>query len=559
MNMREIFNPDELYFVPLGGSEEFGANLNLYVCNGEFLAIDCGIAFADERHPGIDLLLPDPWLLEDNRDKLQGLIITHAHEDHIGAVAHLWNRFQCPIYTSKFTAAVLRKKFDQEGLEGVVIKTIDLEKPFQVGNEFSLTFIPVSHSVPDSCSVFIETSHGNVLHSGDWNLDPAPVIGRKTEEQTFRDLGKKGVIAYIGDSTNAEVAGYSGSEADIATGLANEFKKCKKKIAVTTFSSNVGRMISIARAAQEVGRSVALIGRSLHRMAGCAYECGLMDDIPDFLTEDDLAHIPDENIVLIVTGSQGEHRAALAKIARGEYRSVSFNKGDTVIFSARAIPGNDRNINTVKNNLSAAGVGIVTPKDTKNTIHVSGHPCRDEIAEMLQLVKPDCVIPVHGERLQLDAQSKLAHECQINQTVVPNNGSVIRLAPGKPEVVDHVETALLAVDLTRIIPVTHQSITARRKLQYSGAVHASIVLDDDLRILGKVKVDTIGLSCHRSDDCIVGELSQKIEHYIHNLDDDIPHDEKEIAEAVRIPLRRYVSDTLGLKPKTTVHVTCLEG
>jgi len=551
--MKDIFSPDEFYFVPLGGSEEFGANLNLYVCNGEYLAIDCGIGFADERYPGIDLLLPDPWLLEENKDKLNGIVITHAHEDHIGALAYLWDRFQCPIYTTKFTASVLRRKFEQEGIDGAKIIIVSLNEKTNVGT-FDLTFVPVSHSVPDSVSVFIETPHGNIMHSGDWNLDPAPVVGMKTEEKTFRALGDKNVLAYVGDSTNSQVDGYSGSEADVELGLEEEFKKCPKKIAVTTFSSNIGRVISIARAARDVGRSVVLIGRSLHRMVGCAHECGLMNDVPEFLTEDDIQHIPDENLVLIVTGSQGEHRAALAKIARGEYRSVSLNKGDTVIFSARAIPGNDRNINTVKNNLSAAGVRIVTPQSTDNTIHISGHPCRDEIAEMLGWVRPDTVIPVHGERMQLDAHSKLATECQIGHTLVPNNGSVIKLAPGKPEIIDHVETGLLAVDLTRIIPITHQSITARRKLQYSGTVHASLILDSNFNVLGDIKINTVGLSCDRNDDCMIEELR---DHILSVLDKTEEDDEERIAEEIRISLRRFVSNILGLKPKTTIHVTCL--
>lgn len=552
--MKDVFSEEEFYFVPLGGSEEFGANLNLYVCNGEYLAIDCGIGFADERYPGIDLLLPDPWLLEENKDKLNGIVITHAHEDHIGALAYLWDRFQCPIYTTKFTASVLRKKFEQEGVDDAKIIEVALNASIDVG-VFNLTFVPVSHSVPDSVSVFIDTPHGNILHSGDWNLDPSPVVGVKTQEQTFRALGDKNVLAYVGDSTNSQVDGYSGSEADVELGLAEEFKKCPKKIAVTTFSSNIGRVISIARAARDVGRSVVLIGRSLHRMVGCAYECGLMKDVPDFLTEDDIQHIPDENLVLIVTGSQGEHRAALAKIARGEYRSVSLNKGDTVIFSARAIPGNDRNINTVKNNLSAAGVRIVTPKSTDNIIHISGHPCRDEIAEMLGWVRPDTVIPVHGERMQLDAHSKLATECQIGHTLVPNNGSVIKLAPGKPEIIDHIETGLLAVDLARIIPITHQSITARRKLQYSGTVHASVILDSNFNVLGKIKIDTVGLSCKRNDDCMIEDLKHHISDVLDNSEEE---SEERIAEEVRISLRRYVSNILGLKPKTTVHVTCLD-
>lgn len=554
--MREIFKPDEFYFVPLGGSEEFGCNLNLYVCDDEYLAIDCGIGFADERMPGIDLLLPDPWLIEEARDKLKGMVITHAHEDHIGAVAYLWDRFECPIYATKFTAAVLRKKFEQEGVDNAKITIIEPGKTFKAGS-YEIVPVPVSHSVPDSCSLVIKTRHGHVLHSGDWNLDPAPIIGSKTEESAFRAIGDEGILAYVGDSTNSQVDGYSGKEEDVAKGMAAEFKDCKGMIAVTIFASNIGRLISILRAAQETGRSVALLGRSLHRMVGCAIDCGYMKDLPAFVTEDEIAHIPRENLVLVVTGSQGEHRAALARISRGDHRSVSLGKGDTVIFSSRAIPGNERTINTVKNNFSAAGVKIITPRDTKHIIHVSGHPCKEEILSMLQWTRPQCVIPVHGERLQLDAQAKLAASCQVQDVIVPNNGSVIRLAPARPAIVDHVETALLAVDQRRIIPATHQSITARRKLQYSGTVHASLVLDKKMKLLGDIKVDTVGLTCERHDDCILTDLKRYIKDILPEVIAETNHNEDDIAEAVRIPLRRYVSDMLGLTPKTTVHVTLI--
>ena len=555
--MSEVLEEKGLYFVPLGGSEQFGANLNLYVCDDEFLAVDCGIGFADERYPGIDLLLPDPWLLEENRDKLKGLVITHAHEDHFGAIPFLWERFECPIYTTVFTATVLRKKLEQEGVEGVPIHIIEPGTRFDVGC-FSLEMVSVSHSVPDSFSLYIETPYGNLFHSGDWNLDQHSPTGFKAEEKTYREVGEKGILAYIGDSTNAEHDGYAGSEAEVAKGLIEEFKACEGKIAVTIFSSNISRIISIARAAQEVGRSVGVIGRSLHRMIACAYECGMLDDIPPFLDEHEYVQLPDDNLVLIVTGSQGEHRAALAKIARGEYRSVSLGKGDTVIFSARAIPGNDRTISTVKNNLSAAGVRIITPSDTNNIIHVSGHPYRDEIEKMLEWVKPTCVIPVHGEHVQLNAQAELARKCDVDLVLQPVNGSVVKLAPDAPVIVDHVETALLAVDKARIIPATHQSIIARRKLQYSGTVHASVVIDQSLNLLGEVKIDTVGLSCQLTQDDLIEELRDKTTKIIDSLDEDIVFDEDEIAEKLRIELRSYVNQTLGLQPKTTVHVTQLD-
>ncbi len=555
--MREIFDPNEFYFVPLGGSEEFGCNLNLYVSDGKFLVVDCGIGFADERFPGIDLLLPDPRFLEDNRDDVVGIVITHAHEDHIGALPYLWQRLGAKIYCTEFTAAVLRRKFEQHGVRDAEIVIIDPHSSCTIEN-FDVKGIPVSHSVPGSVALEVSTRHGLVMHSGDWNLDPAPIVGERTKAEDFKAIGEKGVLAYVGDSTNSGVDGVSGSETDVARGLAAEFQGCKGKIAITVFASNIGRLVSIARAAEDVGRSVVVIGRSLHRMAACAYECGLMDNVAPFLSEDDLGQVPDDNIILVVTGSQGEYRAALARIARGDHPRASLHRGDTVFFSSRAIPGNERRINVVKNDLSAAGVNIITPNDTNNTIHVSGHPCKDEITEMIQWLRPGCVVPVHGERLQIDSHAALAEECQVNHICTPKNGSVIRLAPGEPTIIDHIETSNLAVDLKRIIPVTHQSITARRKLQYSGAVHASFVLDRNLELVGDVKITTVGLSCAIEDDCLKDELSAHIQSGLCKLEDDIVYDEDEVAEKIRISLRRFVSDLLGLRPKTTVHTTIID-
>ena len=407
------FDDDGFYFVPLGGSEQFGVNLNVYISQGQLLAVDCGIGFADERFPGIDLLLPDPQFLEDNQDALQGMIITHAHEDHIGAVAYLWQRFKCTLYAGRFTAEVLRKKLEERNLRDVPVHVIEPISDHQIG-AFKVQWLPVCHSVPDASSLVIEAACGSrVLHSGDWNLDPRPIVGNAVDPTHFKDAGDKGILAYIGDSTNSEVGGLSGSESDVEKGLEEEFKNYNGKIAVTVFSSNIARIISIARAAAKCDRQVGVIGRSLHRMIGCARDCGLMDGIPDFVSEEDLGYLPDDKTVMIVTGSQGEFRAALAKIARGDHPSVSLKRGDTVIFSARPIPGNEREINNVKNNLSAAGVRILTPRDTEHVIHVSGHPCQDEIAQMLQWVRPKVVIPVHGERVQLDAHAKFAKSCQV--------------------------------------------------------------------------------------------------------------------------------------------------
>lgn len=551
----DIFSEEALYFIPLGGSEQFGVNLNVYVSRGEMLAVDCGIGFADERFPGIDLLLPDPFFVEQNVDDLKGVIITHAHEDHIGAIAYMWDRLRCPIYASPFTAAVLRKKMEEQNHRKVPIETVEPGQTVQIGS-FKVQFVAVSHSVPDTCSLIIEAPDGRVVHSGDWNLDPAPVTGSPTDEAAFKQAGKDGVLAYIGDSTNSEVGGRSGSEADVAVGLEAEFKKCKGKIAVTIFSSNIGRIISIAKAAQACDRQVGVIGRSLHKMIGSAHECGMLDDIPDFVSEDDLGFLPDDKVVVVVTGSQGEYRSALAKISRGDFRDFSLSRSDTVIFSARAIPGNETAINTVKNNLSASGINIVTPRDTKNTIHVSGHPCRDEIAEMFQWLRPQVVVPVHGERVQLDAHAEFARDCQVPLALVPSNGSVIKLAPGTPQIVDHIETDVLAVDQKRIIKADHQSIVARRKLQYTGVVHVSVAVDALGELVGEPKFETVGLidADNAGEEQIEDNLHNEILDLLEDMSFEDLQDDHFIAEELRIGIRRFCDHTLGIKPKTTVHV-----
>ena len=546
---------NDLYFLPLGGSEQFGVNLNVYLCDGDLLAIDCGIGFADERFPGIDLLLPDPEFLETYQDDLKGMIITHAHEDHIGAVAYLWSRFKCPLYATRFTAEVLRKKLEEQNLRDVPVNVIDPDETFSLG-AFEVQALPVSHSVPESVSLLIKTQYGNLLHSGDWNLDPAPTIGEATDKAAFKAAGDTGILAYIGDSTNAEVDGYSGSEGDVAKGLEAEFEEHHGKILVTIFSSNIGRIHSIAKAAQACDRQVAVIGRSLHRMIGCAKACGYLNDVPDFVGEDDIGYIPDDKLLVIATGSQGEYRAALARIARGDHRSLSLKRGDTVIFSSRAIPGNEREINNVKNNLSASGVKVITPRDTEHKIHVSGHPCRDEIAQMLQWLKPQCVIPVHGERMQIQAHAKFAQSCQVKHTVVPNNGSLIKLSGGIPEIVDHVQSDVLAVDQKRVIKSDHQSIAARRKLQYTGTLHVSLVLDKGGALLAPPQFESVGLIDvdNPGEDQIEDNIALEIEGLLDDMTRSELCDDHFVSEELRIGLRRFCFHVLGIKPKTTIHV-----
>lgn len=551
-----VLKSDHLYFVPLGGSEQFGVNFNLYHYQDKWLAIDCGIGFADQRYPGIDILLPDASFIEDHTEDLEGLIITHAHEDHIGAVPHLWPRLGCPIYCTEFTAAVLRKKFREfpECRDADII-TIAPGDKIDIG-PYKVEFIHVTHSIPQTCSVIIHSQHGKVVHSGDWNLDPSPVIDVPTDEESFKRLGAEGVLAYIGDSTNSNVDGFSGSEKEVEKGLAKLFAECDGRVAVTIFASNIGRIQSICKAAKKTDRNVAVVGRSLHTMIGAAIDCGYLKDIPDLIKEDEIGFLPDDKQVIIVTGSQGESRAALARIARGENRDISLGRGDAVVFSARAIPGNEKDINTVINNLVGAGVQVITPDDTEHLIHVSGHPRRGEIAQMLQWVKPTTVIPVHGERMQLEAQAELAAKCQIDNVIVPNNGSVISLAPGAPEIIDHVETGLLAIEPRRVMDANHPAIAQRRKFQYTGALFVTVTLSQNGHLVQDPQVSTLGLidDEDESEFEIYDDLKDEIQDILKDMHKDDLYDDHAVHEELRIGARRFVNMVLGMKPITQVHI-----
>ncbi len=554
--MSNDLNPDDLIFIPLGGAEQFGANLNVYAYQDQMLVVDMGIGFADEYYPGVDILLPNPVYLEENKKKIVGLIITHAHEDHIGAVAHLWPRLKCPIFCTEFTGKILQKKLaENPDCKGARVRIVKQHDGITIG-PFKTTFIPVTHSVPEASALTIETDLGQIVHSGDWNLDPRPVLGKPIKPDTFKAIGDKGVLAYIGDSTNAGVNGYSGSETDVMNGLTEVFKECEQRIVVTMFASNIGRVRSICKAAQANDRHVAVIGRSLHRMIGAATECGFMDDIKDMIDENDINLIPRDKLVIIATGSQGEARAQIARIARGDQRNIKLQAGDTVVFSARPIPGNEKEINFVQNRLAGSGVNVVNPRDTKHIIHVSGHPARDEIKQMYDWLRPEIVVPVHGEKVMIEDQAELARSCQISQVVPPNNGSVIKLAPGKAEIIDHVETGLLAVEPGRIIDSKHVAISERRKLQYSGTAHASVVVDTKGNLMARPQLALVGLIDENDD-----EEQDFAEDLIDDLEDMISGlkrkklSDVEMSEKLRISLRKNIFEVLRIKAKVSVHLT----
>lgn len=550
-------DPKKLYFIPLGGSEEFGCNFNLYGTKGKWLIMDCGMGFADHRLPLIDILLPKPDFIEQYKDDIVGLVITHAHEDHIGAVPHLWPRLKCPVYCSPFTAEIMRRKLrDFPQSKKMKITEITPNKPLDL-SPFYLEFLGITHSIPENVSTAIHTDAGTVLHTGDWNLDPSPQIGEATKSSGFKKIGEKGVLAYIGDSTNAQIPGRTPSEQEVEAGLAKVFEDQEKLVCVTTFSSNIGRIISIAKAAEKVGRSVGIIGRSLHNMTGAARDCGFLNGIPGFVDESEFNLIPRENLVLVVTGSQGESRAALSRISRGDFRNVRLEKGDTVIFSSRDIPGNEKEINGIKNALTGSGIKVLTAKNAGHRIHVSGHPRREELKDMMSWIKPQIAVPVHGERMMIEAHAALAEDCGVPHVIIPRNGSVIELDPDNPKIIDHVEVGYLGVEPERLVETDAQSLVARRKLQYTGVVFVTVPMDDQ----GNVNSDEIQISSlgvedkdSKAERKLFDDIRDEIQEVLDNMDYDDLDNDRIASEKMRIVSRRMMTHRYGFKPNVVVHL-----
>lgn len=548
----EDFEPESLYFLPLGGAGEIGMNLNLYAYGGKWLMVDLGITFGDDSTPGIDVILPDPEFIADRADDLAGLVITHAHEDHLGAVPHLWPELGCPVYCTPFAASVLRAKLQERGLAGdVQIVEIPLSGTFDVG-PFELELITVTHSIPEPSALVIRTGAGTVLHSGDWKLDPDPVIGDTADDAALRALGDEGVLAMICDSTNALVPGHSGSEAEVRDSLADLFAGYQNRIAVGCFASNVARLHSIAMAARAVGRSVALVGRSLWRIDAAARANGYLTDLPAFVTEHDAGFLPRDKVVMICTGSQGEPRAALSRIANGDHPDVVLERGDVVIFSAREIPGNEKSISKIQNGLIKRGVKVVTADDA--FVHVSGHPCRDELVSMYQWVRPQVAIPVHGEQRHLEAHAQLARDCQVPEAIIPEDGAVIRLGPGQAEIVGYVPTGRLCIDGKRIVPLGGSAMRSRQKMMSNGAAVVTLVTTRAGELVADPQVAVMGLLEGEEDHADRLELVRLIRTAVENLPRPSRQDDQALREAARLAVRRAFNAWQGRKPLTEVHL-----
>ena len=555
-----MYKATDLLFVPLGGSGEIGMNANLYHYNGRWLMVDLGISFPDDSMPGIDVVLPDLSFIEQRRDSLACLVLTHGHEDHLGAIPYMWSRLRCPIYGSAFTLALLRRKLSENGIHDD-IPLIEMSPGMiaEIGT-FSVEMVGLTHSIPDPTALAIRCDAGTVLHTGDWKFDAAPGLGNETDTKRLAQIGDEGVLAMVGDSTNAMVEGRTGSEAEAEAGLREVIAAAKGRVAVTCFSSNVARFQSIVRAAQASDRSVAVVGRAIKRAISAAQEVGYLRDLPDFVREEDIDLLPRNNLVIICTGTQGEPRAAMAKIAAGVHESVTLEQGDTVIYSSRQIPGNEPAIAKVQDALIRRRINLVTDEDAP--VHVSGHPSRDEMTEMYGLVKPRIAIPVHGTARHLVAHAELAETCQVRQTILPDNGTVIRLTSkggdADAEIVDNVKTGALTHEKGKIVEIQSDMMRARRRMLWNGVVTTSLVMNRSGALCAVPAVSQTGIGDEAAAADYIASASIAVEDALSGMTRNARRDDGSVEEIAGQALRRVARSMFGLRPIVHVHVMRLD-
>jgi ribonuclease J len=548
-------NQDELVFLPLGGVGEIGMNLALYGYgpkeHRQWIMVDCGVTFPGPDLPGVDLVLPDIRFLAKERKNLKAIIITHAHEDHYGALNDLWPGLNVPVYASGFTSGMLEAKRNYERSRGEIPIT-----PFKAGDRvnigpFSVEGVAVNHSIPEPMSLMIRTPLGNILHTGDWKIDHEPSLGPLTDEARFRQLGDEGILALMCDSTNAMRDGVSPSEKDVSASLRNIIENAEGRVAITTFSSNVGRIRTVAEAAEAAGREILLLGSSLKRVANVARDVGLMEGVKPFIAEDEYGYIPRDKVVVILTGSQGEPRAALAKLSRDEMRNVALTAGDIVVFSSRAIPGNEKAIQDIKNGLVEQGIHIVT--DSEALVHVSGHPRRNELQKMYQWTRPKVLVPVHGEAAHLVAQKELAQQSGISIVPRVRNGDMLRIAPGPVEVIDTAPHGRIYKDGSLIGDYEEMGIGDRKKLSFAGHVAVGVVLDSRFDIVGDPDVVAIGLPIYDDEG---EEMEDTLFDAVVSAVESIPRARRKdldmLQEAVRRAVRSTANNIWGKKPVVTV-------
>jgi ribonuclease J len=548
----------ELVFAPLGGIGEIGMNLSIYgVGDGrrrQWLIVDCGVSFAAEEHlPGVDLILPDIRFLIQERRNIVGLVLTHAHEDHMGALMDLRPKLNVPLYATPFAAALFEaRRLSEPGAPQIPVNVAPLNGRVELG-PFTIDFINVAHSIPESNALAIRTSLGTVLHTGDWKIDATPVIGAPTDQARLSALGDEGVLALVGDSTNAVRDGRSPSEADVAKTLAELIRTAPARVAVTTFASHVGRLRAVADAARLAEREVVVVGRAMDRVVQVARETGYLDGVQDFRAVESYGYLPPDKVLALCTGSQGEPRAALARIAQDEHPEVTLTRSDRVIFSARTIPGNEKAVARVINGLVTQGVEVIT--DRTHLVHVSGHPRRAELLDMINWVRPKILIPAHGEALHLAEHAKLARDAGVPQVLVCRNGDLVRLAPGPAEIIDEIPSGRVYKDGALLIDAQAPTVAARRRLSFAGVVTVALALTDKGMLVADPEIELIGIPDADAAGRPMTDIARDaVEEAFETLPKPRRRDPNEVAEAIRRAVRGAIAERWNKKPICHVHV-----
>lgn len=545
---------DKLLFIPLGGTNEIGINVNLYQLDGKWIMVDCGCGFADENLPGVDLVVADISFIEEHKNDLLGLVITHSHEDHLGAVQYLWDTIACPIYTTKYTKNFLEAKISEFSFENEMkIHSVETGKRLDLG-PFNIEFVQLAHSAPEMQALMIRTNKGNILHTGDWKFDYDPVVGEAADENHLKSLGDEGILALVCDSTNVFNEGYSGSEGEVRKSLVDIIAGCPQMAVVTTFASNLARLDTLIHAGQMAGRKVVLTGRSLHRVLAAAQASGYLEDIEALVDEKNMGKYKRKELLVIATGCQGEPMAATAKIANQAHNTVKLARGDTVIFSSKIIPGNDKKIFALFNKFVKLGVEVITEKD--HFVHVSGHPSIDELKKMYKLIRPQICVPVHGEPVHIHEQAKLARSEGIKKTIELENGKVAVLDAEKPEIIGEVENGYLAVDGNYLLPDDSLVIKMRRKMRDSGIAVLSIVIDEKNRMVTSPIISLPGIIDEKEDYEIFAEIREELEKAFVIIRKDnkgrlLPD---QIETSMKSTLRRLIKQETGKTPVIIVNV-----
>ena len=547
---------EELLFCPLGGSGEIGMNMNLFAYgkadNQKWIIVDMGVTFADDSIPGIDLIMPDPGFIIDKKDDLLGVVLTHAHEDHIGAVAHIWPELKCKLYATPFTAALITEKFKEKKIDiSSYLKIVPLNSKIKLG-EFEIDFVSLTHSILEPNGLSIKTPLGTILHTGDWKIDPNPLIGNKIDEEKLKKIGDEGVSAMICDSTNIFSPGRAGSESDVRDSLLRIMELKTKRILVTSFASNVARMESIFYCAHKTGRSICLVGRSMHRIYKAAKKCGYLKGLIEPLEPRDAKKVSKNKILYLATGSQGEPMGAMNRIINGTHPEVFLEDGDCVIFSSKIIPGNEKKLYQLQNLIVKNNMEIISEENA--FVHVSGHPNRDDLKDMYKWVKPKSVIPVHGEHRHMQEHVKFAKEMQVPKTLLIENGDIIKLLPGKvPEIVDKAPSGRIYLDGSVNVETDSQSIKDRKNLSINGYLEITLLLSNN----GKIKKPIIsfkGIPESEKKDPFIFDMEDEIFNICRTFSLDNAKQQKNLIETIKQNCRRIVREKTGKKPFTNINI-----